>query len=245
MNYTEANDLLTGRYKVRKKIANNTYLERRALPSRPIAVRLHDTDILTFYPDGSTVYDSGGWLTVTTKARMNEYGPLFIWSERGIWYATNAPPWSHRSNGKPAHAYADGMRLGPRGGITGAGPDPKATQRKRKRVQKYAKAYLAALIAGDVPEPDGGDCWYCSMFDRAGMKPNADHIESHITESYFVPSLVVNALSNGASQAMKAAVGATWGQCEPCGVFNLDGFIGDQVRKAITKHCYRALGLAV
>mgnify|MGYP003344650536 CR=1 FL=1 len=63
-----------------QKLANNTYLTRRPgsgdYESQFIyAVRLHATDILTCWPDGTVSVSSGGWKTVTTKARINEFLP--------------------------------------------------------------------------------------------------------------------------------------------------------------------------
>jgi hypothetical protein len=72
----------------RKKLANNTYAERRGFrvydaqpdngesEERPrIAIRLHGTDILTFWPDGSFRVNNGGWSTMTTHQRINDYIP--------------------------------------------------------------------------------------------------------------------------------------------------------------------------
>jgi hypothetical protein len=61
---------LTGRCSDRRKVANNTYLERRA---DDIALRLHNTDIMTASPDGWVTLNTGGWHTVTTKARLNAF----------------------------------------------------------------------------------------------------------------------------------------------------------------------------
>lgn len=44
-----------------------------------IALRLHSTDCVIFYPDGSVAYDTGGWHTVTTFAFINEHGPVRVW----------------------------------------------------------------------------------------------------------------------------------------------------------------------
>lgn len=40
-----------------------------------VAVRFHQTNIVTFYPNGDIVLVNGGWYTPTTSARMNEYLP--------------------------------------------------------------------------------------------------------------------------------------------------------------------------
>src|SRR5207249_5341140 len=50
-------------------IANNTRLVRRAADR--LAVRLHRTDVVTFYADGRITLSTGGWETVTTRDRIN------------------------------------------------------------------------------------------------------------------------------------------------------------------------------
>lgn len=70
-NWSEANALLGKR--TSRKIGNNTYLERRYFDSHePIAVRLHNTDIVIFHDNGVAALYSGGWQTVTTKDRLNK-----------------------------------------------------------------------------------------------------------------------------------------------------------------------------
>lgn len=88
MDYQGALKLLehgsTGRTMPRKKIANNTYA--RLEEDGRVIIRLHATDILEFSPAGTVRFDSGGWLTVTTKARMNDYGaPFRFHADKGTW----------------------------------------------------------------------------------------------------------------------------------------------------------------
>lgn len=74
----------TGGRLERRKVANNTYLERR--PSGDIAVKLHATDVVTYHDDGTFSLQTGGWYSVTTKERMNRFMPLFdVASRRGQW----------------------------------------------------------------------------------------------------------------------------------------------------------------
>ncbi|HYH64728.1 MAG TPA: hypothetical protein VD866_08555 [Urbifossiella sp.] len=40
-----------------------------------VYVRVHDTDILVFYPGGSFSADNGGYNTVTTSDRLTQFGP--------------------------------------------------------------------------------------------------------------------------------------------------------------------------
>jgi hypothetical protein len=144
--YESLNAKLTGRNKDRRKLTHNTYAERRG---EAIAVRLHDTDILTFHPDGSVSYETGGWFTVTTKDRMNSYGPLRIHSERGRWYAGTTP-------------YMDGMTV--RDGLVIAGVDVDAVAAEDQRNAATRKA-IDRFVKGITPERivsawenSGGDC---------------------------------------------------------------------------------------
>lgn len=85
MNFQEAASKLSGRCYESRKLANNTYLKRRGKEVRrigrklvhveEIAVQLHATDILSFYSNGSIGVNTGGWDTVTTRSRMNDYLP--------------------------------------------------------------------------------------------------------------------------------------------------------------------------
>jgi hypothetical protein len=54
----------------KRKVGNNTWLMRDA---GRIIVRLHNTDILTYYPDGRVVLNASTWTTQTTKDRMNAF----------------------------------------------------------------------------------------------------------------------------------------------------------------------------
>lgn len=85
MNYQKANDLLAGRCKASRKIANNTYLKRRG---KDIVVRLHSTDVITWHQNGDTTLNSGGWTTCTTRDRINSNleNRVGIYSERGRWF---------------------------------------------------------------------------------------------------------------------------------------------------------------
>lgn len=63
--YAEALTMLKG--KSARKVGNNTHLSKQG---EVIVLRLHATDILTFYPDGSRRLASGGYRTATTKHRL-------------------------------------------------------------------------------------------------------------------------------------------------------------------------------
>jgi len=51
-----------------------------------IAIRYHHTDIITYKPNGDTVYTTGGWHTTSTFNRLNEYSPLHFFRNGWVWY---------------------------------------------------------------------------------------------------------------------------------------------------------------
>jgi len=229
MNYHEAIEKLNGRD--RRKLANNTYLEKRAEGN--IAVKLHATDILTYLPNGWTIYHSGGWLTHTTKDRMNTYGPARISQKDRAWFV----------NGK--YVYVDGLKVDATGipihGREATAKDTIAINKTKKQVKDYVAGYMQALIAGKVPQPSNGDCWYCLMKEEKtgktwGEQAHSDHVELHIKEKYYVPSLLVNAFERiGASLYEKGLVGEIW-RGKP-----LTEWDKEHLTKWSGKHLYRYL----
>lgn len=191
MNYATAADALGTRET--RKIGNNTYLQRRG---DTIAVKLHATDVVTFTRSGSTILDSGGWQTVTTKARINDHLPngWHVASERGVWGLYHG--WNDRVSD-----YQDGITITRFGNVRNGPPKTAVTREKKFRaaVGKFANDYTAMLRDGQLEPPDAGDCLYCAAFDRA-TKPgdkstNDDHLRSHVEEAYYVPSLIFNAFA--------------------------------------------------
>lgn len=87
MNFETASAKLIdkrGRNRPTKKLKNNTYLVR--LDSETIGVQLHNTIVVTIHGDGTYTLNSGGWQTVTTKDRINEYSPVRISQRKYQWY---------------------------------------------------------------------------------------------------------------------------------------------------------------
>lgn len=73
-SFSEAQTVLGKRES--RKIANNTVLHTWGCA---IAVKLHRTDVVTFYPDGRVVLHTGGWNTITTRSRFRACG-FTVWS---------------------------------------------------------------------------------------------------------------------------------------------------------------------
>jgi hypothetical protein len=254
MNYTTAKEKLGTRDS--RKLCNNTYLQRRA--DGTIAVKLHATDVLIFRPDDSVEYQTGGWHTVTTKERMNNYGAdgRWIWQDKGIWTIGTRDK---------RVLYKDGVVITKRGRIIGGGSpsEGKAQLKLKKQIDKYCKGFAADMMAGKIPAPSNGDCLYCHMVVVKDGRPLGDatgdqsHILSHIKEKYFVPSLLVNAINadlGTISIIGKQMVGEIWSrkavgnsQAHPLleGDNGMKGFVEKQVMKTLRKYIKQRLGLVI
>jgi hypothetical protein len=75
------------------------------------------------------------------------------------------------------------------------GPSPaklrrheREVERIKKRIETYLDGYIKALVKG-MPMPGNGDCWYCLM-----KMPGDSHLDSHMKERYYVPSLAILAM---------------------------------------------------
>ena len=235
--FRQADAALQGRSSARRKLANNTYLERRGDGS--IAVKLYETDVVTYHPDESLVFNSGGWLTATTKDRMNEYGKsgYRIYSVRGVWYVGKDGSWEPDK----AMPYKGGLTFHADGTVTGAGErsDADAIKALRKAIRKYADLCAAAV---PLPKPGHGDCWYCLMRTEDGKSlgdavKDVEHLQSHIDEDYVVPSLVWSALVEAGYDPQRQIIHAlAFG--EPG---NMADTARDAVKRSVVKYMVRRM----
>ena len=223
--YKQLNELAQTR---KRKLGNNTYLVIR--DDDGYGIRLHDTEVVIHYKD-RIVLDSGGWKTVTTKSRMNEYTPFYIYQKQKVWYVDGTP-------------FEDGITLYNNGTIKGQGKDPKETIKLTKRVKQYSKDYAKEFMKGNVPAPSNGDCWGC-LFHKNGKPTIAkDHIFSHLEDKYYVPSMLYNMFDSGClSQYAKGVICEVWNG-KPINEMHMLEHVEDCIQKAIYKFCARDLGIA-
>jgi hypothetical protein len=97
------------------KLGHNTVLREVFTGERgseDVQVVLHDTPIVTFHADGTLTLNSGGWHSVTTKARINEILPMHIQIQqiKGTWWVVE---YAGRGVGAvgPKLKFFDGMRI--------------------------------------------------------------------------------------------------------------------------------------
>jgi hypothetical protein len=176
------------------KIVGNNTIEYTDMTGNKV-IRLHHTNIIKFMVNGDIVLNSGNWETNTTKNRINRFldvKDIFLLSKSGQWFL-------QKYNTDKKYWFVDGMIIKKNGKIEGAREyiDVSAITKKLK---KYVDDYIIALDKGDVEAPGLGDCLYCSATDDKTKQmmgeaiKDTDHIESHIKEKYYVPSLLAQAI---------------------------------------------------
>lgn len=85
MTHAEAVKMVRGkRNKDSRKIGNNTYAE--ILSDNTVAIKLHSTYVVKIRDDDTYTLNSGGWQTVTTKDRINQYSPVRVYQRDFTWY---------------------------------------------------------------------------------------------------------------------------------------------------------------
>jgi hypothetical protein len=248
-SFKQLDELLVGRCHTSKKIGNNTYAERRVEISETqaaleesghprlnssIAIRLHKTDVVTYFRDGSIVLNSGGWKTSTTKDRINEHSPVRISQHKGVWTF---------AYGSQLHTFKDGVTLKPDGTVDGAAVASDESREKKLKKQIATFARLASE-AVPLPLPGAGDCLFCQCRREDGREfGSGDHFQSHLDEGYIVPSLVYSALKEAGNSALiiQSAFVASDGTRQDSGW--LGGFAKERVKKAVAKYLKRRLGL--
>jgi hypothetical protein len=204
----------------------------RRLGNSAIAVRYHSTDILTYQPDGCITLNSGGWQTLTTKEHINDDlpAPWRLYQKRSVWYL-----WNRRTGEE--YIFQDGITITAAGEVLGAAA-PCDTSKLRQAIDRYIKAYLDDLLAGAVPAPGPGDCLYCQW----GL-PEGEHLESHLDESYYVPSLLLRAI-----EEKPVSPAALWVLAEKWNGGEDASFVYDLARQqlgaSLRRYLRRGLGLA-
>ena len=230
MTYADAAERLGTRD--RRKIGNNTYLERR--DESTVALVLHATDVVTFRP-GTVTVDSGGWRTMTTKDRIG-YAVL-LYAQAGTW---KVGTWQDPS---PLVFY-DGLTFTDAGELVGEPvADPTAEHKKVKRaITEFARLCSVTLEQG-MPVPGAGDCFYCQMRTDDGATlgdsfSDCEHLRLHMEEGYVVPSLLYNAVAEKGYRYPTVILGWSGADADTMGG---RGAHGTMVRAAVRDYMKRRL----
>ncbi len=220
-----------------KKIANNT-LEINLLDGTK-AIRLHHTNVVTITKNGTVILDSGGWMTPTTKDRINCFSPYGISQRKNIWYVS--------INGTE-YIFNDGMQIKKSGAVSGASKKDNTLVKLDKKITGYVNSYMKKLINRELEKPSGGDCWYCSLGNENGslgeLTKDRDHIKQHIKEKYYVPSLIVRATEKlPISQVAKHCLGY-WFKYHDDRAESFEDIAERQIKQSLKRYMRSQIGLA-
>jgi hypothetical protein len=163
------------------KFINNNTLKIEYLDGTT-AIRLHDTDIITF-AGKDIILNSGGWKTRTTKERINEYSPANISQNKSLWYIKDK-------------LFYDGCKVNQTGDMISK--PIRINENKLNKLKKQITKYCNLVTKDNLPLPDSGDCWDCSFKTKDGKTmgelSGSDHLLSHLKENYLHGSILVNAM---------------------------------------------------
>lgn len=159
-----------------KPYGNNTRIVKT---EQGYGVKYHATVVVNVLTD-RWVLNTGGWQTVTTKQRINENAPVYINQEKHIWYIDGITP------------YQDGIEVDRDGRILSE-IDYSEVERQEQVLRKIKK-YVRDFANHGVSDPSGGDCWICLGLIQNNGNPTC--LQSHIDDSYYHGSLLVNALNH-------------------------------------------------
>jgi hypothetical protein len=127
-------------------------------------------------------------MTVTTKARIEENTKIRIAQQNNIWYIIrNVHEYPNRNDFEALPLFYDGITISDNGEIL--------TGKKVlnldviKQFKKDVNKLCDKITKGNIPLPNGGDCWICK-FDIETKKATSDHLISHVKEGYMHGSLI-------------------------------------------------------
>lgn len=212
-SYAEAEAFLAAKgVDSRKVCGDNTYVERRG---DDIAIRLHQTDIITFLKAASPliVLNTDGWHTLITRQRLEQFlpAPLTLYAFKGQWRIglKDGQRWATtKEENTHSVVFTDGLKLiwntvgwEPLNALT-SDAEEKLNAAKRdldKAVKAYCKKLDAKLPvwAQEIKENQSlnvaGDPWCCTM--GVGAEGNG-HLWTHLKDGYVFPTIVVRAFED-------------------------------------------------
>lgn len=169
-------------------IARNT-LDYTA-PDGTRRVRLHDTDVVTFAPNGAITLNSGGWQTMTSKDRMNQALPAgwSVFADRG-WFVRTP---------QGTFPYMDGAQFKPDGTPMHLSRLQRAEAKVRAEKLMVARFLKKAREKG-WPDP-AGDPW--TFTPDVGRETMMDWIRT----GYFTARMMQLALQHGGFREAGVAI---------------------------------------
>lgn len=179
------------------------------IDKKTLGIQLNDTVVVYVFSNGIYQYNSGEWRNRKTINRMNKYGPVKVLCKDDVWYVGD-------------YYYTDGVRFNSTGKILTKLRKIHEIVVAEKSVDKAIKKYindfgkevlefglvkfhpkfphgsewqLVQLTTEKPLEPLPLDCWPCYFATKETPDPlGVKHLIQHFNDSYFVPSLLWNAI---------------------------------------------------
>lgn len=181
-----------------KEVVSSKFVDRNTLrveyKDGSSAIRLHDTDIVTFDKKGNITLNSGGWRTSTTKERITRFSSVRISQVNGLWFIGC----QNKKGEITSTEFYDGMKLTEE--LELIGKEKKSDISKIEKMKKEISKFVSLITKENLPIPSSGDCWLCCMRTKEGVtmgelgSGNPEHLHQHIKEKYMHGSLLVNAM---------------------------------------------------
>ena len=182
----------------KKKLANNTYLTKE---DDAFVIRLHDTDIVKIKEESNQTFftiNTDGWMTSTTKERINSFTPLRIFQKRGVWYV-----YQQVDGREEVVQFFDGMTVDQSGRVVNSAEASLDGIEKGRKLDQmitdYIKKFCDQSIKEGLPLPDLGDCMDCRIYSQAKNeqrdRDDMYHVYSHLQETYIHGSFLVYAVT--------------------------------------------------
>lgn len=221
--------------------AHNTRIVRS--PDGDIEATYHDNVVATFHFYGVNEYSSCGWMTSTTKERLNWFLPdgFSIYQKNSVWFLLDRVS-------QEVVIFKDGLYINLENReVSGQAKLSHEDDVKKiiKRIKKYVDKYVDAFLWGEVEKPSNGDCFGCSMIDKDGNTAmSSDHLISHMDEDYFVPSLLLRAIErHNVCMLTKGTIENIWyrgGEDSQC----LKDICGQDIKTSLTRYMKSQLCIA-
>ncbi|MBD3268473.1 hypothetical protein GF373_17535 [bacterium] len=179
-----------GRDEYGRPVPNRTATRIEQRDETTIALKYHETDVVTYHADGSYTLDANGWQTKTTKRRINEFSPFnIIWREK-VWFVSGPGikdyvPFTSPMKIDPNARVTDWLEFTPK--------DHKRVQFQRslgEAIVEYANELTDRLFDGEIHTPGPGGCEECAKLDYDREVENNNHLLQHITNGEYEPHFV-------------------------------------------------------
>lgn len=143
-------------------------------------VKFHDTDIVTIREDGSYTVTTGGYFTMITRQRIEEYSPVRFEVDKGLW-SYKGMVFDGKLN------WASENRWGVHGGLLEREKAQKINTKFVREVRDFANRTAQKFIDKALPDP-AGDCFICRAMQPIGSGKRdlsgCGHLWAHLAERY-------------------------------------------------------------